>query len=153
MKIPAIDISIQICNQHLSSSKAKGTEIEAFLTRYLLILICAHFEEEIEKLIANRAMKTNDPHIVSFIRSSVGQIFRSIKTSEISGLLSKFGEDYKQKFQNNTVGTQEETFYNNIVINRHSTAHNVGSNLTFDELVGHYEKAHKILDYVQAALS
>lgn len=152
MKISAIDQAIESCNLHLNECNAKGTEIEAFLTRYLLILICAQFEEKIKDILIKRAEKTKDMYLASYVRSSLAHIFRSIKTSEISGLLNRFGVDYKQKFQDNVSGTTEETFYNNIVTNRHLTAHNSGANLTFDELVDYYEKGHTIIDHVEEAL-
>jgi hypothetical protein len=153
MKLPIIEQTIETCKKHLTDNNAKGTEIEAFLTRYLLIFICANFEEEIKKIVVERAKKTNDKFIISFVESSVKQIFRSIKTSEIKGLLNRFGNKYKNNFEKKVTGTKEESFYNNIVINRHLTAHSGGANLTFDELVSHYEKAHIILDYVREALA
>ncbi|MFQ5444560.1 MAG: hypothetical protein ACE5EK_08080 [Nitrospinales bacterium] len=79
MKIATIDQAIQACESHLVNSNAKGTEIEAYLTRYLLVLMCSSFEEMIEKIVIERAQKSNDSHLVSFVRSSVGHLFRSIK--------------------------------------------------------------------------
>lgn len=93
MRLGRIDQAIEACQDHLESSGAMGTEIEAYLTRYLLILICASFEEEIESLISERAARSNDPGLESFVRSAVGQVFRSLKTSEITGLLKRFGRD------------------------------------------------------------
>jgi hypothetical protein len=148
MKLVAIDQAIESCNNHLTQCKAKGTEIEAYLTRYLLIFICANFEEEIEKIVINKVKKICDDSLISYVESSLSQIFRSIKTGEISGLLNRFGSQYKDKFQTMASGSQEETYFNNIVINRHMTAHSSGPNITFDELVLHYEKAHVILDYI-----
>lgn len=152
MRIQVVDQAIQVCNRHLTQTNAKGTEIEAYLTRYLLVFICARFEETIENIVIERARKSKDKFIVSFVESSIHNIFRSTKTSEIAGLLNRFGPEYKHSFQKNVQGKPEETYFNNIVINRHSIAHSLGSNLTFDELVFHYEKAHIILDYVQDAL-
>lgn len=152
MRLVKIDNAISTCEQHLSSTGAGQSEIESYLTRYLLILICATFEEEIEKILLKRSEQINDAHIKSFFQHCIDKTFRSIKSSEIAGILGKFGSDYKQTFQDKANGTIEETFYNNIVINRHFTAHSTGASITFSELVNYYEKGHLILDYLDEAL-
>lgn len=152
MRINRIDNAISACEQHLNQTNSHQTEIESYLTRYLLILICASFEEEIERILLNRSDRINDNHIKSFFQHCIDKTFRSIKSSEIAGILSKFGNDYKEAFQSKANGTIEETFYNNIVINRHSTAHSTGTSITFNDLVAYYEKGHLILDYLNEAL-
>jgi hypothetical protein len=42
--------------------------------------------------------------------------------------------------------------YNNIVLNRHMTAHSAGPNMTFDELVENYKKGNVIFDYIEKAI-
>lgn len=152
MRLSRIDNAISTCEQHLIQTNSHQTEIESFLTRYLLVLICATFEEEIEKILLRRSDRINDNHIRSFFQHCIDKTFRSIRSSEIAGILSKFGNDYKEAFQNKANGTVEETFYNNIVINRHSTAHSTGTSITFNDLVAYYEKGHLILDYLNEAL-
>lgn len=152
MKLAIIDNAIANCKQHLNSTGAEQSEIESYLTRYLLILICASFEEEIEKILLRRSDRINDNHVKSFFQHCIDKTFRSIKSSEIAGLLGRFGTDYKETFQSKANGTVEETFYNNIVVNRHFTAHSTGASITFRELVDYYEKGHVILDYIDEAL-
>jgi hypothetical protein len=43
MRLLRIDQTLELCENHLTSTKAEGTEIEALLTRSLLVLICAEF--------------------------------------------------------------------------------------------------------------
>lgn len=152
MKIPSIDNAILVCENHLKDTGTAQTEIESYLTRYLLIFICATFEEEIEKLLLKRSEKINDDHIKSFFQHCIDKTFRSIKSNEIAGILGKFGNDYKESFQKKSNGTIEETFFNNIVINRHYTAHTSGTTITFNDLKNYYEKGHIILDYLNEAL-
>jgi hypothetical protein len=153
MRLIRIDQAIEACQAHLENSGATGTEIEAYLTRYLLVLICATFEEEIESLIIERAARSGDPGLESFVRSAVGLIFRSLKTSEIVGFLGRFGIDCKDRFrQELSTNERAETFFNNIVTNRHDTAHSAGSNVSFSELVRFYSEGHVVLDAVKAAL-
>ena len=153
MRLVRIDQAIEVCQAHLEHSGATGTEIEAYLTRYLLVLICAAFEEEIESLIIERAARSGDAGLESFVRSAVGQIFRSLKTSEIAGLLGRFGPHYRDRFRQELSNNERaETFFNNIVTNRHDTAHSAGSNVSFAELVRFYSEGHVVLDAVKAAL-
>jgi hypothetical protein len=117
------------------------------------VLICAAFEEEIEALMVERAARSGDTGLESFVRSAVGQIFRSLKTSEIAGLLGRFGVPYRERFRQELSNNERaETFFNNIVTNRHDTAHSAGSNVTFAELVRFYSEGHVVLDAVKAAL-
>jgi RiboL-PSP-HEPN len=153
MRLPRIDQAIEVCEAHLKSTDANGTEIEAFLARYLLIVTCAAFEEEIEKIILSRAARVNDPQIESFIRSSMKAIFRSLKIGDLAGLLGRFGANYKDRFQQAVTGTLAEQYFSNIIENRNTTAHRAGPNVTFREVVQFYEEAHTILDVISEVCS
>jgi hypothetical protein len=153
MRLARIDQAIEKCQQLLTQTGATGTEVEAFLTDYLLILTYASFEEEIKKIIARRAAKVNDPPLESFINSTLKVIFRSMLTSELAKLLACFGSDYRARFKIKVDGTKAETFFNNIITNRHSVAHEGYSNVTFRELVEFYEEGHLVLDALSEAIS
>lgn len=146
MKISKIDDVLETCKDHLERNNAEGTEIEVFITRYLLIYICAVFEKEIKNIIVERAMKVNDPFINLYVKSSLKATFRQIDTGGIAGTLKYFGLEYKERFNHKMNGTKMQTDYNSIVNNRHITAHDDGSNITFNDLIGYYEEGHKILD-------
>jgi hypothetical protein len=91
--------------------------------------------------------------VKEFIGSCVDAVFRSVKSSEISGLLNRFGGQYKEEFKKKTDAHPEAvTFYNNIVINRHSAAHAEGGNLTFGEVKRFYEEGHIVLDFFRDTL-
>lgn len=153
MRLPAIDSAMEECREHLSTSGAFGTAIEAFLTQYMLTLMCAHFEIHIEGLLRKRAAASQDAALESLVVSSVSAIFRSCKTSEIAGLLNRFGSDYKDQFQRlMEESPQAVTRFNNIITNRHKTAHDSGSNITFDELIRSYDEGHIVLDAVEKVM-
>lgn len=154
MKLQRIDDAVESCREHLDRSTAWGTEIEAYLTRYLLVLMCALFEEEIKRIAIDRSSRTGDSGLIAFVTSAVGQVFRSVRTSEIAGLLGRFGVEPKEKFQAEMQNAQRaETFFNNIVVNRHDTAHSSGANISFRDLVQFYEEGHVVLDVVKRSLS
>lgn len=153
MKLAQVDHAIEICEEHLDRTNSRGTEVEAFLTRYLLVFICAAFEEEIESIVLRRLAGSTDPHIESFAKSALGVLFRSMKTSEIAGLLNRFSPEYKERFQTRVNGTRAETYFNNIVLERHSTAHSLGANVTLRELMEFYQEGHTVLDAVNEICS
>src|SRR5260370_25412951 len=156
MRLPEIDHAIAICETHLNGSNALGTEIEIYLTSYLLVFMCASFEEHIERVVDERASRSADTFLAAFVRSAVNQLFRSLKTSEIAGLLGRFGSEHGKRFQDEMTKTPESaraaTFFNNLVLNRHGTAHKAGSDLTFSEVVAFYSEAHTVLDAVALVL-
>ena len=153
MKLTQIDSAIEICQEHLDRTASRGTEVEAFLTRHLLVFVCAVFEEQIEAIVIQRLARSPDPHVESFAKSALDAVFRSTKTSEIAGLLNRFGADYKEQFQSRVRDTRAEVYFNNIVTGRHAIVHGTGSNVTFGELVEFYGEAHTILDAVNEICS
>ncbi len=152
MRLARIDKAIEDCKIHLTETNTFGTEIEAYLTNYLLILISATIEEEIEKIVAMRASKTKDRHVESFVNSCCGDMYRSYNTGTITGLLGRFGSDYKEQFKRKVSGLKAQQLYDNIITDRHKTAHKSGSNITFLELVDSYEKGHIVLDALSEIL-
>lgn len=152
MKLYNIDQALETCRLHLDITKTQNTPVESYLTRYLIVYICACFEEEIEGIVLQRVRVSSDLLISGFAESCLSQIFRSIKTSEISGLLGRFDAKCKAIFQEKVSGTIQETFYNNIVLNRHEVAHTKSLNVNFSDLVSYYEEAHKVLDHISTAL-
>lgn len=153
MRIVRIDQILERCEDHLSSSSAYGTEIESLLTQSILVIMCAEFEQAIEDLVQQKCSSVEDVSIKEFLGSCVSAVFRSVKSSEIAGLLNRFGPSYKEVFKQKTNdNARAVTFYNNIVTNRHGVAHSEGSNATFREVKQFYEEGHVVLDFFQQAL-
>lgn len=153
MRLPKVDNAIDTCARHLQASNAHGTEIESFLTQFLLVFICASFEEHIESLVHARVSRVPDSAVVDFVRSATSQLFRSLKTSEIGNLLGRFGSESKRHFQAHMEQRQQaETFFNNLITNRHEVAHDAGCKATFADVVKFYEEGHVVLDAIVAVL-
>jgi RiboL-PSP-HEPN len=153
MRIIRIDQTLERCEEHLSSSFAYGTEIESLLTQSILVIMCAEFEQAIEDLVQQKCSSVEDGSIKEFLGSCVSAVFRSVKSSEIAGLLNRFGPSYKEAFKQKTDdNARAVTLYNNIVTNRHGVVHSEGSNATFREVKQFYEEGHVVLDFFQQAL-
>jgi hypothetical protein len=147
MKLAQIDLAVANCKAHLDSTGSRGTPIEIYLTAHLVVLTCAAFEEQIEATVKERVNKLGDPVVASLVSSAIGIVLRSIKTSELSGVLNRFSEDHKKLFQQKMAANpQAETSFNSIVGQRHNVAHAATFNLTFDDFVKYYESGHTVLD-------
>lgn len=153
MRLARIDQTLEECDRHLVSTGAQGTEIESLLTRSLLVLMCSEFEQKIEAIIQEKCASIGDSSLQEFFGSCVDAVFRSVKSSEMAGLLNRFGGGYKETFKNKTdANPVAVTFYNNIVTNRHGVAHSDGGNVTFLEVKRFYEEGHVVLDYFRESL-
>lgn len=154
MRLPRIEQAIQACEDHLVRASASGTEIEAHLTRAMLVLTCAVFEETIEALLHERACTLPEPCMQTFFKSCVDAVLRGIRTSDLSALLGKFGAEFKESFKRRLEAHEKSVvFYNNIVTNRHQVAHTEGLNVTLRELREFYEKGHIVLDNVRDTIA
>lgn len=153
MLIPKIDYVIEQCLNHLSTTETLGSPVESYLTRYLNIIIYAAFEDEIKKIIVRTiGEKYNDPILSNYLNNSLNKLCRSIKSSEIAGLLGYFSPEIKERFTESIKIENVEIAFNNIVISRHKIAHEEGINLTMQELISHYHTAHILLDAIVESL-
>jgi hypothetical protein len=153
MKILEVDHAISACKSHLKTSKSNNTEIEFFLTRYLLILWAAQCEKEFKNILKNNIKCTHgNQKLNKYLESSLFDTYRGIKVSGMTDFLKLLGEEYSdewtKKCKQKTISRAINSW--GILINeRHDTAHVSGSNITFNDFVNHYEKCHIILDVVR----
>jgi hypothetical protein len=132
MRINRIDQILEKVEKHVSKTSTAGTEIESLLAQSLLVIACAEFEREIESIIKEKCLSIPDESLRVFIGSCVDAVFRSVRSSELAGLLNRFGPTFKNAFNRRAEEQQIAiTFYNNIVINRHGGAHAGKTNTTF----------------------
>jgi hypothetical protein len=136
--------AVQDCEEHLKASGAAGTEIESYLTQYLLIVLSADIQQEIYRLSEERTIAATDSGLSSFVGASARKILRSIGKSDIAKYLGMFGAECKEKL-NSQLTDAEVTIYNNAVTDRHEVAHNRGVLISFTELKSAVLVAEKIL--------
>jgi hypothetical protein len=154
MRLARIDAALEHCQKHLQTSGANGTDIEKYLTAHLVVLACASFEEAIEGAIKERAARSGDDVLTALVGSAVGIVLRSIKTNELAGVLNRFSEGHKKRFQERMANSpQAETSFNSIVAHRHTVAHASGFSLSFNDFVAYYEKGHPVLDAFKDVVS
>ncbi len=152
MRIGEIDSAISVCREHINAAGAQGTDIESFLTQYIMIRICANFEERVRVLLSQPFDTISDEYIRALAQHGVRHITQGTKTSDIARMLSRIDPTLRDEFRQRVNGTEKENSFNLIVANRNRTAHERGSDITFDDLINHYEDAHRVLDDLSDAI-
>ena len=150
----AADAAVAICEKHLTDTKSLNTEVETYLVKYLLVLICSEFEEMVLRTVEARASNSPDTEIVTFIKSATLQLFRSLRIGELAGLLARFAPAVKAGFSANVNNTAAHAAFDTIINNRMQVAHTTGVvNLTFGELKLRYEESKIVVRHFAAALN
>ena len=151
MRLPRIDITLEICENHLTETESFGTQIEILLTYSLLVIIYAEFEQRINYIVQEKFDVIEN----ECLRGSIGNVSR-ILSGALGDLLERFGPELKPNFRSIISASQAnqraETFYNNLITNRNDTAHAGGSNLTFRDVKLFYEEGHVVLDFFRDSL-
>lgn len=143
--------AVDDCEKHLTSSAAFGTEIESYLTQYLLVVLCADIQQEIYKISEARASVVKDDAISAYVAATARKVLRSVGKSDIAKFVEMFGPDHKSKL-NNFINDADVTIFNNAVSNRHDVAHKQGIQITFRELKSAILVSQKILKGVERSL-
>jgi hypothetical protein len=153
MKLKLVDETIAVCETHLDNTKSRGLQVDLYLASYLAVHIHSAFEQEMKKMVEDRANQVGDDVLRTFMMSCVGIVFRSTKISEMAGLLNRFGEKYKTQFQDEMKNqTRASTSWDSIVAHRHGTAHESGGTVFVHEIVEYYNHGHLILDAFKTSL-
>lgn len=146
-----IDTIIKTCNEYLDRNKLRGTELESYLTKFLLISITGRFEEDIKRILLARICSCNDQQLTKYVEKKFLR-HKHLKLPDIRGeILTKFDGNLKIKFDKQIKG-DPETNYNNIVDNRNSAAHGRSIQLTFRDTVMAYGEAQKVIGALEDAL-
>lgn len=144
MVLSKAERNIFVCQKYIETTNAKGTEVESFLTQFLLVNICGEFEKDIKEMLFDRADKCGDPDVASYIKNSFDG--RSIKLGDIKGtILKKFNDKHGKTFDEKLKLGDAEVCYNNIIENRDSSAHGRSVNMSFDELIASYYPAKRVM--------
>ncbi len=158
MDLPVVHLALETCRRHLQSVDAIDSfdtepEIEHYLTQYLLVLTYAQFENAVREMLVRRFGRTGDTELERFAESQMRSLLRGIRTSDIADLLGSLGDSRKKAFKDKMdANPKAETFFNNIVTNRHGVAHRTGSTVTLRELETFYSEGHVVLDAIQEVL-
>lgn len=124
-----------------------STIVVPALIAYALIRIHAGFEVAIRDAVKEKC-QMEDVTINSYIGSVIDRSVRSIKIKELSGLLGKFGKEFKESFKQHQEESAEAfQFYSNLETNRQSVAHTVdfGGQATMHDVVSWFLEARTVI--------
>jgi hypothetical protein len=145
--------AIEECTNHLNESQAWSTQVESYLTQYILVILCADVQQSVYALLDARisASSSDDIGLKGFAYSMGVRCLRSFGKGDLAKFLALFGKDVSSAF-NSSLEDRTVTIYNNAVANRHEVAHNSGSTITFRELADIYSAAVKVLEAMGESL-
>ena len=155
MSLPRTQLALEECRKHLDDTKSFSTSIEAYLTRGLVILLCAEIESSVLSLLYKRIEIDPDEEVGRFAKSIGKGFVRNARPSEIGKILARFGEDCKQRYQQEveaSIGEAGSTRVGNLITARDSFAHVEPPDVTFREVEQAYDDAVRLLDAVATAL-
>ena len=153
MRIVHIDQMLEVCQEHLETSRSFGTEIEILLTYALLVRIYAEFEQEVQAAIAEKGESITDSALRGVFDALIKDKFRGIRFSYLSELFGACGEQCKADWDAKRRGNQRAvTFYGSIETQRNATAHRDGAAATFQNVRDWYEEGHIVLDFFRETL-
>ncbi len=151
MSILDIEYVVKLCKDHIDLTKSNGSEIEDYLTKFLLVYVCGEYEKEIKQMINQRVIKTGDRELSSFVSNKID--VRSLYLRDIRGnILKHFSADVRDSFNAIISGTESELRYHNIIENRNLAAHGEPINMTFPEFIQSYKLAGDILKAISIVL-
>lgn len=153
MTLSDLDTELLLCQNHLNSSINPPKEIEFYLTQFFIVRICGQYEKEIHRVVNERASKTGDEELASFVSSRLAA-YKHLDLEQLRGnVLSKFSSKCLSTFNAMIQNKQPEISYTTIVSNRHSIAHGGTINLTLSDLIEAHSHAKQVLDALSVALA
>lgn len=145
MPLSDLEAVIDSCRSHLLQTNTANTEIESYITKFLLVQLCGEYEHEIKRIVSERVQRTNDQEIITFVINSVR--IQSIKVSDLKGnILERFHQDCANLFSEKISSIDESVRrYDNIIQNRNRAAHGENIDMTFNEIPNSHAHALIIL--------
>ena len=136
----------------LKGREARSPLLESVVVNYLLTVVYSDLEQAIQGEIVGHTADGVDARANAFIVVAVGRVLRSIKCSEIAGVLAMFDERCKKHFQALVNDTKAQVAYDRIVTGRHQQAHSLGSDMTLGDFKADLKYCQEVLDAVAAGI-
>jgi hypothetical protein len=155
MWLPRTELALEECRKHLTETGSFNTPIEAYITRGLIVLLCAEIEASVTDLIVRRVEASDDAEVRQFAKSISKGFVRNAKPAEVGDVVGRFGEHCKQRYQQSldaSIGDGGRMRIGDLVANRDRFAHGEPPDVTFRELQEAFNDALGLLEAVEKAL-
>lgn len=158
--LPSTELALSQCRAHWALQGGIADEFDpailSYLTRYVVVLMCAEIETIITQMIRDRVdLGGGDGAVRKFVYSVSGNLIRNAKVAEIGDKLGRFGDEFKAKYDeiiDSSVGEEGVAKLGMAVGNRDQLAHSTPPNLTFRELEEAYTVAEAVVGAARMAL-
>ena len=84
------------CREHIDNSNAGGTEIEAYLTQHLLVVLFADVQQELYRVLERRAEQAGDSGLKSYAIATCERVLRSVGKDEVARFVGYFGTEARK---------------------------------------------------------
>lgn len=154
--LPLTDTAIEDYQLHVKQHPDTGREILAYLTRHINGLMCAEIEQSVTRLIRVRLeIGCSDAATSNFLKSIGHSSIRNAKIGEIRNALARFGDGYRERFDDLIDQTVDEAGVEKLgmaVGKRNQDAHDNPPDITFRELEEAFHVATAVVDAVRLTL-
>ena len=139
--------------RYANSKSESDPELGAYLADYISVLIAGVVEDCVEYIVVQRACKANDPHLESFVRSSIDRQFRNPNFDRIGEVLARFSGEYQNDYKD-SVSREAREALGSIIGQRISLTHlgTAQSHLTVQDVSRYFELIVGILEVVEEIL-
>lgn len=143
---------VELCDG-LDDDNPDQRDVKKYLTQFLLIKACGIYESEIDEIIRERAGRSCDAEVVSFILNTVSA-YKHLKLDSLKGnVVGKFSSKRKKEFIERVDGSRAEAAYNSIVGARNAVAHGRNTAMTYEEFKKKFRDADGVLVDLAAVLA
>lgn len=114
----------------------------------------AKLEEVVRSSLFDRCKVGMDPLAERFLEKAIERMVRSVRISELSGILGGFSTSVKEQFQQDMQrgNGQSATYYDNLVSNRHALVHQATANATMQDIDEWLPSATHVIESFRKAL-
>ena len=143
---------VELCDG-LGDGDPDQRDVKKHLTQFLLIKACGIYENEIDKIVRERASRSCDDEVVSFTSNTV-PAHKHLSLDSLKGnIVGKFSTDLKREFMEKIEGSDAENAYKGIVNARNAVAHGRDTAMTYDEFKRKSSDADGVLAGLAAVLA
>ena len=149
---PHVERIMELCDG-LDEDDPDQRDMKMYLTEHLLIKACAGYERQIKRILRDRAGRSGDDDLRSFVTSTVLS-YKHVAIDRLQGnIVGKFSNKHKREFARRIKDDNADSAYGSIVALRNAVAHGESTSLTYDEFRISYSSSAKVLDELEAVLS
>ena len=141
---------ISLCRGYMSQAGTQEIPIGDYLTKYLLIHISAECEHKIKEMIMERAKKSLDSGLISYIDKIIH--IRALNTGDIKGNILRPLEVPEDNVFDRLDDRVKQS-YCNIHENRNKAAHGEEIKMSFDEVVTAYDDVQQVLSAINTVIN